>query len=388
MNKAPLAGVRVLELARILAGPWAGQALADLGAEVIKVESPAGDDTRRWGPPFVDYADGGRDAAYFHATNRGKHSVAIDFSTPEGAAQVSELAASADVVIENFKVGGLEKYGLDYESIRALNPGIIYCSITGFGQDGPYAQRAGYDFIIQGMSGIMDLTGDPDGEPQKIGVAFADIFTGLYSVIGIQAALRHRDLTGEGQYIDMSLLDCMVGVLGNQALNYLVSGDSPKRLGNRHPNIAPYETFAASDGMLILAVGNDAQFARLCEVLGLESLASDERFASNAARVRNREALSADLSEAVGRSSRDALLKALEDKGVPAGPILTVEEALNDAQLVYRNMIMQLASASGDGNIPGVRSPIRFSSLSSSSDSPAPRHGSGPVSWRKRDRGS
>jgi crotonobetainyl-CoA:carnitine CoA-transferase CaiB-like acyl-CoA transferase len=384
MTEAPLAGLRVLELARILAGPWAGQVLADLGAEVIKVESPAGDDTRRWGPPFVDYADGSRDAAYFHAANRGKQSVVVDFSTPEGASRVKDLAASADVVIENFKVGGLAKYGLDYDSIRALNPGIIYCSITGFGQDGPYAHRAGYDFIIQGLSGIMDLTGDPDGEPQKIGVAFADIFTGLYSVIGIQAALRHRDLTGEGQHIDMSLLDCMVGVLGNQALNYLASGVSPTRLGNRHPNIAPYEAYAARDGMLILAVGNDAQFERLCEVLGLDGLAGDERYMSNALRVQHRDELNEALSEIIRATSRDELLSELEGQGVPAGPILDVEEAFNDPQVVFRRMALQLADGSGDTRIPGVRSPVRFATLSSCSEAPAPQLGSGPVSWSRR----
>ena len=246
----PLEGLRVLELARILAGPWAGQILADLGADVLKVESPDGDDTRRWGPPFVTNADGSRDAAYFHATNRGKRSVAIDFSTPEGASKVRELAADADVVIENFKVGGLTKFGLDYAALAGINSRLVYCSITGFGQDGPYAMRPGYDFVIQGMSGIMDLTGEPDCQPQKIGVAYADIFTGLYAVIAIQAALRQREETGKGQHIDAALLDCMVGVLANQGLNYLVSGDSPRRLGNHHPNIAPYETFETADGHL------------------------------------------------------------------------------------------------------------------------------------------
>lgn len=384
MTDAPLAGLRVLELARILAGPWAGQALADLGAEVIKVESPAGDDTRRWGPPFIDFADGTRDAAYFHATNRGKRSVAIDFSTPEGAAQVKDLASTADVVIENFKVGGLAKYGLDYDSLRPLNSSLIYCSITGFGQDGPYADRAGYDFIIQGLSGIMDLTGDPEGEPQKIGVAFADIFTGLYSVIAIQAALRHRESTGEGQHIDMSLLDCMIGVLGNQALNFLASGETPKRLGNRHPNIAPYETYRARDGMLILAVGNDAQFRKLCEVLALASLADDERFASNAARVENREALHETLSRAIHAFSRDELLAELGSRNVPAGPILSVAEAFEDPQVVHRGMAIEFPAETVDGGIPGVRSPIQFSTLTSSAVAPAPRHGSGPADWIKR----
>ena len=246
----PLAGLKVVELARILAGPWAGQVLADLGAEVVKVESPEGDDTRRWGPPFVPKDEGGEDAAYFHATNRGKRSVVADFATGEGRAAVLELVREADVLIENFKLGGLAKFGLDYESLREVNPRLVYCSITGFGQDGPYAARAGYDFIVQGMSGIMDLTGDPNGPPQKIGVAYADILTGLYAVIAIQAALRQREATGRGQHIDMALLDVMTGTLANQAMNYLVSGKVPHRLGNAHPNIAPYEAFPVADGGL------------------------------------------------------------------------------------------------------------------------------------------
>ena len=263
---SPLAGIKVLELARILAGPWCGQTLADLGADVIKVESPEGDDTRKWGPPWIE-REGEKAAAYYHAANRGKRSVTADFTTDEGRALVLGLAREADVLIENFKVGGLKKYGLDYESLKAVNPKLIYCSITGFGQDGPYAARAGYDFMIQGMSGIMDLTGDPSGEPQKIGVAFADIFTGVYSVVAIQAALIARARTGEGQHIDMALLDCMTGVLANQAMNYLASGNVPKRLGNAHPNISPYQTFAVADGHLIVACGNDGQFVRLAEIL-------------------------------------------------------------------------------------------------------------------------
>ena len=268
--QAPVAGLRVVEFARILAGPWIGQTLADLGADVVKVEAPGGDDTRSWGPPFVPGIDGDHlSAAYFHACNRGKRSIVLDFSTEHGRDAARRLAADADVVIENFKLGGLKKYGLDYESLSALNPRLVYCSITGFGQDGPYAHRAGYDYIVQGLGGIMDLTGDPQGEPQKVGVAFADIFTGLYGVIAIQAALAQRERTGRGQHIDMALLDCMTGVLANQALNYLVSGASPHRMGNAHPNIAPYQVFAVADGHIILAVGNDGQFARLCEALGL-----------------------------------------------------------------------------------------------------------------------
>ncbi|MEP4755354.1 MAG: CaiB/BaiF CoA-transferase family protein, partial [Nitratireductor sp.] len=283
MANPPLAGIRVIELARILAGPWAGQLLADLGADVIKVENPnGGDDTRRWGPPFVKSHDGENlSAAYYHSTNRGKRSVAIDFSTPEGAATLKRLIATADVVIENFKVGGLKKYGLDYESLRADNPRLVYCSITGFGQTGPYAHRPGYDFIIQGMAGMMSITGEPGREPQKAGVAISDVFTGLYSVIAIQAALRHAERTGEGQYVDMALFDTQISVLGNQNLNYLVSGTPPVQMGNAHMNIAPYEVVPVADGHIILAVGNDGQFRHLCQVLGLEDLADDPDFATN-----------------------------------------------------------------------------------------------------------
>ena len=291
--ESPLKGIKVLELARILAGPWCGQTLADLGADVIKVESPEGDDTRKWGPPWIE-REGEKAAAYYHAANRGKRSVTADFTTDEGRALVLDLAREADVLIENFKVGGLKKYGLDYGSLKVVNPKLIYCSITGFGQDGPYAARAGYDFMIQGMSGIMDLTGDPAGEPQKIGVAFADIFTGVYSVVAIQAALIARARTGEGQHIDMALLDCMTGVLANQAMNFLASGTVPKRLGNAHPNISPYQTFAVADGHLIVACGNDGQFVRLAEILGLGEMAADERFKTNPARVANRQLVSED----------------------------------------------------------------------------------------------
>lgn len=345
----PLAGLRVVELARILAGPWAGQLLADLGADVVKVERPeVGDDTRHWGPPFT--ADG--TAAYFHSCNRGKSSIAIDFETPEGREQVRALVAEADVLIENFKVGGLARYGLDYESLSALNPRLVYCSITGFGQTGPYAPRAGYDFMIQGMGGIMDLTGDPDGEPQKIGVAFADIFTGVYASTAILAALRGREETGRGCHIDMALLDTQVAVLANQAMNYLVSGEAPKRLGNAHPNIAPYQTFAVADGYVIVAVGNGGQFRKLCQILGLAALAEDPRFVTNADRVRNREALGAALSPAIGQRRRDELLNALASAGVPAGPINDVADVFADPQVVARGMKLDL-----DG-VPGVGSPI------------------------------
>jgi len=348
-----LAGLRVLELARILAGPWAGQVLADLGAEVIKVESPAGDDTRRWGPPFVDNPDGSRDAAYFHATNRGKRSVIADFATDQGRVLVRDLVREADVLIENFKLDGLARFGLDYESLRALNPRLVYCSITGFGHDGPYAARAGYDFIVQGMSGIMDLTGDPQGPPQKIGVAYADILTGLYAVVAIQAALRQREATGRGQHIDMALFDVMTGTLANQAMNYLVSGKVPHRLGNAHPNIAPYEAFPVADGWIIIAVGNDAQFGRLCDLLDLPD---NPRWVTNAGRVDDRAALSPAIAAQTRDWERDALLADLEEQGIPAGPINSVADALGDPQIAARGMVLDL----GEG-LRGLRTPIRFS---------------------------
>ncbi|UES57009.1 CoA transferase [Roseibium aggregatum] len=359
---APLKGIKVVELARILAGPWTGQTLADLGADVIKVESPQGDDTRGWGPPFVkDEAGADRDAAYFHACNRGKRSIAVDFRTQEGQDLVRRLVADADILVENFKVGGLAKYGLDYDSLSKVNPKLIYCSITGFGQDGPYAHRAGYDFMIQGMGGIMDLTGDPEGDPQKIGVAFADIFTGLYGVIGVLAALRRRDETGEGEWVDMALLDAQVGVLANQALNYFVSGKAPKRLGNAHPNIVPYQVFPASDGHLIIAVGNDGQFRRLCAVLGLPELADNSRYATNAARVAARSDLVPILTAETSTRARDDLLAALEGEGVPAGPINSVEDVFNDKQVLHRDMKVDLpATGVEGGSVASVRTPIRF----------------------------
>jgi len=357
----PLEGLKVLELARILAGPWAGQTLADLGAEVIKVERPgAGDDTRGWGPPFVAGADGGRgDAAYYHACNRGKRSVAVDFERPEGRDIVRRLAARADVVIENFKTGGLAKYGLDYPSLKALNPRLVYCSITGFGQTGPYAKRAGYDFMIQGMGGIMDLTGEPDGEPQKPGVAYADIFCGLYSVIAIQAALARRAATGEGASIDMALMDSQVAVLANQALNFLVSGVAPRRLGNAHPNLVPYQVFKVADGHIIIATGNDRQTRDLCRVLGVEELADDPRFLRNADRIAHREAFIA-LLETRTRTFRAAeLLAALEKAVVPAGPINSVAEVFADPQVQARGMRIELESkAAAAGTVPNVRAPI------------------------------
>jgi crotonobetainyl-CoA:carnitine CoA-transferase CaiB-like acyl-CoA transferase len=346
----PLAGIRVVELARILAGPWAGQLLADLGAEVIKVERPgAGDDTRAWGPPFVA---GEGSAAYFHGCNRGKSSVAIDLESAEGQAAVRDLVRDADVLIENFKVGGLARYGLDFASLSALNPRLVYCSVTGFGQDGPYAARAGYDFMIQGMGGIMDLTGAPDGEPQKSGVAIADLFTGVYASTAILAALRGRDVSGEGAHIDMALLDVQVAMLANQAMNYLVSGETPTRLGNAHPNIAPYQTFAVADGHVIVAVGNDGQFRKLCALLGMAGLGEDPRFLTNAERVGNREALTAALSPALAQRHRAELLKAMAAACVPAGPINNVADVFADPQVVARGMQID------PGGVPGIASPI------------------------------
>lgn len=372
----PLSGIRVIELARVLAGPWAGQMLADLGADVIKVENPdGGDDTRAWGPPFVTGKDGENlSAAYYHATNRNKRSITVDFRTEEGRAIVRRLVSSADVVIENFKVGGLEKYGLDYESLAADNPKLVYCSITGFGQDGPYAARAGYDYIVQGMSGFMSVTGSPDGEPMKAGVAIADIFTGIYAVTAIQAALIHVLKTGRGQQVDMALLDVQSAVMANQNMNYLVSGIAPTRLGNAHPNITPYEVIETADGHLILAVGNDGQFQRLCAILGLANAATDERFATNRSRVRHREALRPLILERSHRWSKADLLKACEDGGVPAGPINSIAETFDDPQVKARGMRLDLADRDGN-SIPSVRTPIVFSGTPLTYERPSPRLG-------------
>ncbi len=374
----PLAGLKVLELARILAGPWAGQTLADLGADVVKIERPgAGDDTRGWGPPFLEGENGERlDAAYFHACNRGKRSLALDFERPEGREIVRRIAAGSDVVIENFKTGGLAKYGLDYASLKAINPRLIYCSITGFGHDGPYAARAGYDFIVQGMGGAMDLTGEPSGEPQKVGWAVADIFTGIYAVIAIQAALARRAITGEGAEIDMALLDTQVGVLANQALNFLVSGRAPRRMGNSHPNLVPYQVFEASDGPLIVATGNDRQCWDFCRIVGLGELADDPRYSANADRVRNREPFIAALSAAVGKQRRAALLEALEAAHVPAGPINTVAESFADPQVIARKMRLDLpATGARGGAAPSVRSPILIDGQPAVAETAAPRLG-------------
>ena len=378
MAEAPLKGLKVVELARILAGPWIGQTLADLGAEVIKVESPGGDDTRTWGPPFIERSlpDGGteRVAAYFHSANRGKMSVTCDFADADDLARLKALIADADVLIENFKVGGLRKFGLDYESLSAANPRLVYASITGFGQDGPRASQPGYDFLIQGMSGIMELTGEPDGDPQKVGVAWIDVFTGLYGVIGIQAALAERERSGRGQFVDLALFDCALGVLANQAANHLLGGLEPRRLGNAHPNIVPYQVFPASDGHLIIACGNDRQFAALCTELGLVDLPKNDDFATNPARVVNRAALSDLISSATEKRSRDDLIAALKGAGVPAGPINRVSEALSDPQSVARGMVIE------PEGIQGLRTPIRFSRSDLATDLAAPALGAGD--WR------
>ena len=376
MSNPPLHGIRVIELARILAGPWAGQLLADLGADVIKVENPnGGDDTRSWGPPFVEGTDGDNlSAAYYHSANRGKRSVAIDFSTPEGAEKLKKLVASADVLIENFKFGGLKRYGLDYESLKPLNPRLVYCSITGFGHTGPYAPRAGYDFIIQGIGGLMSITGEPGREPQKVGVAVSDIFTGLYSVIAIQAALRHAEATGEGQFIDMALLDSQVSILGNQNLNYLVSGQPPIQMGNAHMNIAPYEVLPVKDGHIILAVGNDGQFQRFCKVVGLDHLAQNPDFATNPARVTHRAALRQNLIETLSGWNRDELLPKLEAASVPASPINDIAQMFADPQVIARGMRMDLDDGHGN-KLPSVRAPMVMHGTPLRYERPSPRLG-------------
>jgi crotonobetainyl-CoA:carnitine CoA-transferase CaiB-like acyl-CoA transferase len=377
----PLSHIRVLDLSRVLAGPWAGQNLADLGAEVIKVERPVvGDDTRSWGPPFLTGPDGQptSDAAYFLAANRGKKSVTIDFTQPDGQDLVRRLAAGCDIVIENFKVGGLAKYGLDYNSIQAINPGIIYCSITGFGQTGPYRNRAGYDFLIQGMGGLMSVTGEPDdapgGGPVKVGVAIVDIFTGMYAVTSVLAALAHRERTGEGEYIDLALLDVQVATLANQATNYLVSGCSPERLGNSHPNIVPYQALATSDGHIILAVGNDSQFSRFCTVAGCPELAGDERFSTNACRVCNRTELMPIVIEIFKQRTRAEWIDALEQAGVPCGPINTIAEVFANPQVQSRGMSIDVPHK-GSGQIPLVGSPMKFTRAPLDDRQPPPQLG-------------
>lgn len=367
-----LSGIKVLDLTRVLAGPWTGQLLADLGAEVIKVERPgSGDDTRQWAPPSLP--DG--TAAYYLAANRGKQSLTVDITQPAGQAIVRQLAAEADVLLENYKVGGLKKYGLDYDSLRALNPGLVYCSITGFGQTGPYAELPGYDYIVQGMSGLMSITGPADGEPHKVGVAVTDLFTGLYAANAVQAALLSRYRTGEGQHIDMALFDCSLAMLANVNMNWLVGGEVPPRLGNAHPNIVPYQVFrTAGDSHFILACGNDKQFRAICELIGLPQLAADARFASNPQRVRHRDLLVPQLAEAFLTRGRDEWLKLLDAAGVPCGPINTVDEAFADPQIRFREMELHLKDAQGQ-DVPQVACPIKMSGTPPRYDAPPPKLG-------------
>lgn len=365
--KGALDGLRVLDLSRVLAGPWAGQILGDLGAEVIKVERPGrGDDTRAWGPPYLNDGQGAptSESAYYLSANRNKQSVTIDITRPEGQRLVKELVAECDVLLENFKVGGLKRYGLDYDALAAINPRLIYCSITGFGQDGPYAERPGYDFLIQGMGGLMSITGQPDGEPGggpvKAGVALTDITTGLYAAIAVLAAVNHRHQSGEGQHIDMALLDVQVATLANQAMNFLTSGTAPERMGNAHPNIVPYQTFPAADGDIILTIGNDDQFARFCDAAGRPEWATDERYATNAARVANRATLIPALRQTTVMKTTNEWLRLLEDAGVPGGPVNTIEQVFQDPQVQHRGLRIDLSHPLTK-SVPLVGSPLRLS---------------------------
>jgi crotonobetainyl-CoA:carnitine CoA-transferase CaiB-like acyl-CoA transferase len=375
---APLSGIRVLELARILAGPWAGQLLADLGADVVKVErSKSGDDTRAWGPPFVEGADGSNlGAGYYHSCNRGKRDVVADFETPEGQKIVRQLARHADVLIENFKLGGLKKYGLDYDSLKQINPKLIYCSITGFGQNGPYAARPGYDFLVQGMGGLMSITGPIEGPPYKAGIAVADVFTGLYATIAVQAALFRRERTGEGAFIDCCLIDSLIGIMGNQALFYLISGKEPPRMGNAHATVIPYDVFKAADGNFIIASGNDAQFQRLMRLLGRPELAEDARFLENKDRIANRVELTRILNGLTSKFSRADLIAKCEAAGVPAGPINTLSEVFADPQVIARQMrIDRPNKRAKGGTTPGLRTPITIDGVHAAAPLPAPALG-------------
>ena len=367
MAELPLKGLRVIELARILAGPWAGQTLADLGAEVIKIESKTGDDTRTWGPPFINTGEE-TNAAYYHSCNRGKQSVSLDFKNKNDLLKLKNLIATADILIENFKVGGLDKYGLGYKTLLNNHPSLIYCSITGFGQTGPYAKRAGYDFLMQGMSGLMSITGEPDSQPQKVGVAVTDIFTGLYAVVAIQAALRSRDTTGLGQHIDLSLLDVATATTANQAMNYLATGTPPNRRGNNHPNIVPYCAVSTRDGYIILAVGNDEQFKNFNKIFNVEWYKND-KFKTNPTRLENRDELLNLIEEKTINFSSNDLLIECEKYGVPAGPINTLGDVFNDPQILHRGMKINL-----DG-VPSVKNPIIFSNMEMSYDIPSPNLG-------------
>ena len=367
MAELPLKGLRVIELARILAGPWAGQTLADLGAEVIKIESKTGDDTRTWGPPFINTGEE-TNAAYYHSCNRGKQSVSLDFKDKNDLLKLKNLIATADILIENFKVGGLDKYGLGYKTLLNNHPSLIYCSITGFGQTGPYAKRAGYDFLMQGMSGLMSITGEPDSQPQKVGVAVTDIFTGLYAVVAIQAALRSRDTTGLGQHIDLSLLDVATATTANQAMNYLATGTPPNRRGNNHPNIVPYCAVSTRDGYIILAVGNDEQFKNFNKIFNVGWYKND-KFKTNPTRLENRDELLNLIEEKTINFSSNDLLIECEKYGVPAGPINTLEDVFNDPQILHRGMKIDL------NGVPSVKNPIIFSDMEMSYDSPSPNLG-------------
>ena len=379
--QGPLSGVRILDLSRVLAGPWATQTLADLGAEVIKIERPgAGDDTRHWGPPFTTKADGTKgDAAYFLCANRGKKSVELDIATPEGASIVRELSKSCDVVVENFKTGGLKKYGLDFPALSAINPKLVYCSITGFGQDGPDAHRAGYDYMIQAMGGLMSVTGQPDGapgaEPMKVGVAVADLFTGLYASNAILAALLHARATGRGQSIDIALFDVQAAMLANQATNFFVSGKAPTRMGNAHPNLAPYQPFPCTDGMVVIAVGNDGQFRALASALGAPGLGADPRFLTNALRIEHRAVLTAELSALTAGQTMHGLMAALEAAGVPCGPVNTLDQVFDEPQAKHRGLEVTQARADLSAPVRTVASPIRLSATPVAYDRPPPALG-------------
>ncbi|MBY6219335.1 CaiB/BaiF CoA transferase family protein [Qipengyuania aquimaris] len=367
-QNAPLAGLKVLELARVLAGPWAGQILADLGADVIKVESPEGDNTRIWGPPWVEHA-GEKTSAYYHACNRGKRAIVADFRDEADLARVAELAAGADVVLENFKPGGLAKFGLDYETLSRANPALVYCSITGFGQDGPRRDEPGYDFVVQAMSGFMALTGEPEGEPMKMGVSISDLSCGLWAANAVQSALLMRHRTGKGQWIDMSLLDCSVGLLANQAMSYLATGENPPRMGNAHAQVSAYGVFPTKDGKVVLAPANDALFRKLLTVLERTDLLEDERYSTNANRVANRDEVDALIAEATTQWTRDDLLSACAQRGIPAGPINDIDEVFADPQIEARGMKVMLEG------MPGVRSPFVFSDAELALEAASPAKG-------------
>ncbi|WP_328600548.1 CaiB/BaiF CoA transferase family protein [Pontixanthobacter aquaemixtae] len=375
-RNTPLAGLRVLELARVLAGPWVGQTLADLGAEVIKIESPEGDGTRQWGPPWVEREDGAREAAYYHACNRGKRSIVADFNDAGDCAGVHHLCEQADVIIENFKPGTLAQWMLDYDSVSYSNPGVIYCSITGFGQDGPRRNEPGYDFVVQAMSGMMSITGEPDGEPMKMGISISDLTCGLYSTIAVQSALLMRERTGRGQHIDMSLLDCSVSLLANQAASYFASGENPARKGNAHAQVVPYGVFEVSDGAVVLAPANDKLFKALMRVLERHDLAEDARLAANEGRIEHRDWLEAEIAREVKEWTKDALLRHCQQAGVPAGPINNLDEVFADPQIQARGMKLDLP-----GGLSGLRSPFRFSDAEMDVGKPSPRIGQHQDKW-------